>query len=82
MRYLCSKITYAAVQGKYIPSNRGYNLITRLVSIEGDLWSTPYMTVRSLLQKKVFLGGTGFVIRKDILLRIGRFTNHLVDDYE
>lgn len=72
----------AAVQGKYIPSNRRYNFLTRLVSIEGDLWSTPYMTVRSFLQKKVFLGGTGFVIRKDILLSVGRFTNHLVDDYE
>lgn len=71
----------AAVQGKYIPSNRDYNLFTKLVAIEGDLWSTPYMTARSL-QKKVFLGGTGFVIRKDILLRIGRFTNHLVDDYD
>jgi cellulose synthase/poly-beta-1,6-N-acetylglucosamine synthase-like glycosyltransferase len=72
----------AAVQGKYIPSNRGYNLFTKLVSIEGDLWSTPYMTIRSFLQKKVFLGGTGFIIRKNILLSIGRFTNHLVDDYE
>ncbi len=72
----------AAVQGKYIPSNRGFNFFTRLLSIEGDLWSTPYMTVRSFLQKKVFLGGTGFIIRKDILLNVGKFANHLVDDYE
>jgi cellulose synthase/poly-beta-1,6-N-acetylglucosamine synthase-like glycosyltransferase len=76
------KENIAAIQGMYIPSNRGYNLLTRLLSIEGDLWSTPYMTVRSILQKKVFLGGTGFVIRRNILDKVGRFTNHLVDDFE
>jgi cellulose synthase/poly-beta-1,6-N-acetylglucosamine synthase-like glycosyltransferase len=38
--------------------------------------------VRSILQKKVFLGGTGFVIRRNILDKVGRFTNHLVDDFE
>jgi cellulose synthase/poly-beta-1,6-N-acetylglucosamine synthase-like glycosyltransferase len=71
-----------AVQGKYIPSNRNYNLITKLLSIEGDLWSTPYMTARSILNKKVYLGGTGFIIRKDALIAAGGFANHLVDDYE
>lgn len=70
------------IQGKYISSNRDYNFITKLLSIEGDLWSTPYMTVRSLLQKKAYLGGTGFIIKKDILIKIGKFKNHLVDDYE
>lgn len=72
----------AAVQGRYIPSNRDYNFITALASIEGDLWSTPFMTARSFLQKKVYLGGTGYIIRKDILLKIGKFANHFVDDYE
>jgi cellulose synthase/poly-beta-1,6-N-acetylglucosamine synthase-like glycosyltransferase len=72
----------AAVQGKYLPSNRDYNFLTKLLSIEGDLWSTPYMTARSFLQKKVYLGGTGYIIRKDILIEVGKFSNHLVDDYE
>jgi cellulose synthase/poly-beta-1,6-N-acetylglucosamine synthase-like glycosyltransferase len=72
----------AAIQGRYIPSNRDYNLITMLLSIEGDLWSTPYMTIRSFLGKRCPLGGTGYIIRKDILIEVGRFTNHLVDDYE
>lgn len=72
----------AAIQGIYVPSNRSYSLITRLVALEGDLWSTPYMTVRSLIGKKVFLGGTGFIIRKDVLNEVGNFTNHLVDDFE
>jgi cellulose synthase/poly-beta-1,6-N-acetylglucosamine synthase-like glycosyltransferase len=72
----------AGVQGRYIPSNRNYNFITKLLSIEGDLWSTPYMTTRSVLSKKVYLGGTGFIIRKDVLNAVGKFTNHLVDDYE
>lgn len=71
-----------AVQGAYIPSNREYNLLTRLLSIEGDLWSTPYMTVRSFLYKRVYLGGTGYIIRRNRLLQIGGFMNHLVDDYE
>jgi cellulose synthase/poly-beta-1,6-N-acetylglucosamine synthase-like glycosyltransferase len=73
---------YAAVQGRYVPSNRDHNLLTRLLSLEGDLWSTPYMTVRSLLGQKVFLGGTGYIIRTDVLNEIGNFTNHLVDDFE
>jgi cellulose synthase/poly-beta-1,6-N-acetylglucosamine synthase-like glycosyltransferase len=72
----------AGVQGRYVPSNRNYNFITKLLSIEGDLWSTPYMTTRSILSKKVYLGGTGFIIRKDVLNAVGKFTNHLVDDYE
>ncbi len=73
---------FAAVQGRYIPSNRNYNLIARLLSLEGDLWSTPFMTARTFLDKRCGLGGTGYVIRKDILLEVGGFTNHLVDDYE
>jgi poly-beta-1,6-N-acetyl-D-glucosamine synthase len=73
---------YAAVQGRYIPSNRNYSLIARLLSLEGDLWSTPFMTARTFLDKRCGLGGTGYIIRKDILLKVGGFTNHLVDDYE
>ena len=73
---------YAAVQGRYIPSNRNYSLIARLLSLEGDLWSTPFMTARTFLDKRCGLGGMGYIIRKDILLDVGGFTNHLVDDYE
>ena len=73
---------YAAVQGRYIPSNRDYSLITKLLSIEGDLWSTPYMTARSFLEKRCPLGGTGYIVRKDVLIEEGLFANHLVDDYE
>jgi cellulose synthase/poly-beta-1,6-N-acetylglucosamine synthase-like glycosyltransferase len=72
----------AAVQGKYVPSNRDYNIVTRLLALEGDLWSTPYMTARDLLGQKVFLGGTGYIIRTDVLNEVGNFTNHLVDDFE
>ena len=73
---------YAAVQGRYVPSNRNYSFVTRLLSIEGDLWSTPYMTARTALDKRGGLGGTGYILRKDILLEVGGFKNHLVDDYE
>ena len=39
-------------------------LITKLFSIEGDLWSTPYMTARSFLDKRCPLGGTGYIVKK------------------
>ena len=40
------------------------------------------MTVRTALDQRGGLGGTGYILRKDILLEVGGFTNHLVDDYE
>jgi cellulose synthase/poly-beta-1,6-N-acetylglucosamine synthase-like glycosyltransferase len=73
---------YVAVQGRYIPSNRDYSFITKLLGIEGDLWSTPYSTTRALLDQRCGLGGTGYIIRKDVLMEVGGFANHLVDDYE
>jgi cellulose synthase/poly-beta-1,6-N-acetylglucosamine synthase-like glycosyltransferase len=73
---------YAAVQGRYIPSNRNFNFVTRMLAMEGDLWSTPFMTIRSHFGSRTPLGGTGYIIRKDILIRVGMFVNHLVDDYE
>ena len=73
---------YVAVQGRYIPSNRDYSLITKLLAIEGDLWSTPYSTTRALIDQRCGLGGTGYIIRKDVLTDVGGFANHLVDDYE
>jgi cellulose synthase/poly-beta-1,6-N-acetylglucosamine synthase-like glycosyltransferase len=73
---------YCAVQGRYIPSNRSFNFVTRMLALEGDLWSTPFMTIRTWLGRRCPLGGTGYIIRKDILLKVGIFANHLVDDYE
>ena len=72
----------AAVQGRYIPSNRSYNFITRMLALEGDLWSTPFMTFRNVKTRRTPLGGTGYIVRKDILIKVGGFANHLVDDYE
>jgi len=73
---------YAAVQGRYIPSNRNYNFITRMLALEGDLWSAPFMATRDAFEKRCPLGGTGYIIRKDVLIDVGGFANHLVDDYE
>jgi cellulose synthase/poly-beta-1,6-N-acetylglucosamine synthase-like glycosyltransferase len=73
---------YCAVQGRYIPSNRSFNFVTRMLALEGDLWSTPFMTIRTWLGRRCPLGGTGYIIRKGILLKVGMFANHLVDDYE
>lgn len=73
---------YAAVQGRYIASNRSFNFVTRMLALEGDLWSTPFMTIRSHFGRRTPLGGTGYIVRKDILTKVGMFANHLVDDYE
>jgi cellulose synthase/poly-beta-1,6-N-acetylglucosamine synthase-like glycosyltransferase len=73
---------YAAVQGRYIASNRNFNFVTKMLALEGDLWSTAFMTVRSHLGRRCALGGTGYIVRKDILAKVGMFANHLVDDYE
>jgi cellulose synthase/poly-beta-1,6-N-acetylglucosamine synthase-like glycosyltransferase len=73
---------YAAIQGRYIPSNRDYSFVSKMLAIEGDLWSTPYMTARTFLNKRCGLGGTGYIIRRDVLIEVGGFSNHLVDDYE
>jgi cellulose synthase/poly-beta-1,6-N-acetylglucosamine synthase-like glycosyltransferase len=53
-----------------------------LLSLEGDLFSIPYMTVKSFLDKRTSLGGTGYIIRKDILQAMGGFRNSLIDDFE
>ncbi len=39
------------------------------------------MTAQTIIDKKCGLWGTGYIIKKDILLKVGGFTNHLVDDY-
>lgn len=72
----------AAVQGRYMPSNRNYNFITRMLALEGDIWSAPYNTFRDVLDGRVGLGGTGYIIRRDTLNVVGGFKNHLVDDFE
>jgi cellulose synthase/poly-beta-1,6-N-acetylglucosamine synthase-like glycosyltransferase len=72
----------AAVQGKLLPNNRHHNIITQLLSLEGDLFSIPYMTIKTLLDKRTALGGTGYIIRKNILLKVGGFKNSLIDDFE
>lgn len=73
---------FAAVQGKIVASNREYNRNTKLLALEGDLYSTPFMTVRSLFEKRAPLGGTGLVISRDALMRAGGFKNALIDDFE
>ena len=72
----------AAVQGKIVPSNRHYSLISELLSLESDLFSVPYMTAKSILDKRTALGGTGYIIKKEILSNVGGFRNSLIDDFE
>ena len=72
----------AAVQGKISSSNRDYNMQTRMLSLEGDMFSTPFMAIRHLFDKRTPLGGTGLILRKDILEEVGGFANALIEDFE
>ncbi|MGD8431029.1 MAG: glycosyltransferase [Nitrosopumilaceae archaeon] len=73
---------YAAVQAKICSSNPDYNIQTKMLSLEGDMFSTPFMAVRHLLDKRTPLGGTGSIIKKDALAKIGGFANALIEDFE
>jgi cellulose synthase/poly-beta-1,6-N-acetylglucosamine synthase-like glycosyltransferase len=73
---------YAAVQGKIVGSNRNYSVVSRLLALESEMFSAPFMAVRHFLDKRVPLGGTGLLIRKDILQAVGAFHNELIDDFE
>jgi cellulose synthase/poly-beta-1,6-N-acetylglucosamine synthase-like glycosyltransferase len=73
---------YAAVQGRVYPINRNYNFVTKMLSLEDDLWSDPIMTARTLLGRRCPLLGTGFIINKRVLMEVGGFGKSLVDDYE
>jgi cellulose synthase/poly-beta-1,6-N-acetylglucosamine synthase-like glycosyltransferase len=73
---------YAAIQGRVFPINRGYNFVTKMMAMEDDLWQEPIMTTRTIFGERCPLLGTGFIIRKDILVQEGMFGNALVDDYE
>jgi biofilm PGA synthesis N-glycosyltransferase PgaC len=73
---------YAAVQGKIVGSNRNYSLVSRLLALESEMFSVPFMAVRHFLDKRVPLGGTGLLIRKDTLHAVGAFHNELIDDFE
>ncbi len=73
---------YVGVQGRVLPINRNYNLLTRLLAMEDDMWSEPILTTRTVLGERCPLLGTGFILKKDILVHEGMFTNSLVDDHE
>ena len=73
---------YAAVQGLITSSNKDYNIITQMLTLEGDLYSNMFMAVRDHFGKRVPLGGTGIIIKKNILLKVGKFTNSLIDDFD
>lgn len=73
---------FAAVQGKISSSNREYNTITKLLSLEGDMFSTPFMAIRHCFDKRTPLGGTGFILKKEALEKVGGFANALIEDFE
>jgi len=73
---------FAGVQGKIVSANRDYNKLTKMLSLEGYMFSTPFMAVRHFLDKRTPLCGTGFILSKQILEKIGGFSNALIEDFE
>jgi cellulose synthase/poly-beta-1,6-N-acetylglucosamine synthase-like glycosyltransferase len=70
---------YAAVHGLIDSSNKDYNIIMQLLTLEGDLYSKIFMAARAYFDNRVPLGGTGLIIKKNILIKVGKFTNSLID---
>ena len=73
---------FAGIQGKIVSANRDYNRLTKMLSLEGYMFSTPFMAVRHFLDKRTPLCGTGFILDKKILEKIGGFSNALIEDFE
>jgi cellulose synthase/poly-beta-1,6-N-acetylglucosamine synthase-like glycosyltransferase len=73
---------FAGIQGKIVSANRDYNRLTKMLSLEGYMFSTPFMAVRHFLDKRTPLAGTGFMLSKKILEKIGGFSNALIEDFE
>lgn len=73
---------FAGIQGKIVSANRNYNRLTKMLSLEGYMFSTPFMAVRHFLDKRTPLCGTGFILSKTILEKIGGFSNALIEDFE
>ncbi len=79
---VASDENYAAAQGRYVPSNRNFNFVTRMLALHGDLLSTPFMTEGNVLGSRTLLGATGYIVLKDVLAKMGMFTNYFVNDCE
>ena len=73
---------FAGIQGKIASANRDYNRLTKMLSLEQYMFSTPFMAVRHFLDKRTPLCGTGFILNKKILEKIGGFSNALIEDFE
>ena len=73
---------FAAVQGKIVSSNSDYSLQTKMLSLEGDMFSTPFMAFRHKVDKRTPLGGTGSILKKTALQKVGGFSNALIEDFE
>ncbi|WP_337863506.1 glycosyltransferase family 2 protein [Nitrososphaera sp.] len=72
----------AAVHGRYVPGDKSYSFVTWMLALAGGLRLAPVTSRRFMLDRRVALGGTAYIIDRDALLEAGGFENHPVDDYE
>ncbi|MCD6568685.1 glycosyltransferase [bacterium] len=71
-----------AIQSTLLTSNSKGYLLSFLQEIEYDIFSSISWTGRSVLNLPCFLAGTGILVKKQILERIGGWSNSLVEDFE
>ena len=72
-----------AVQGKQRCLNRDQNMLTKLVSFEGELWSHNYLRGKDALGLFVSVTGSCYFVRKDVLLEVGGWdSSSLSEDME
>jgi cellulose synthase/poly-beta-1,6-N-acetylglucosamine synthase-like glycosyltransferase len=72
--------TVAAVQGKTLSINSKENMLTQLISYEEAVWCEAYLRGKDVLNLFVHLKGSCQFIRRDVLERLGGFSEAVLSE--
>lgn len=71
-----------AIQVKLSTKNPNFNLLTKCQQLEYEMFGMPFWEGRSVLGLSCTIGGTGVMIRREILESVGGWDNELIEDYD
>ncbi|MBC7328602.1 glycosyltransferase family 2 protein [bacterium] len=71
-----------AIQVRLGTKNPNFNLLTKCQQIEYDLFGMPFWEGRAALGLSCTIGGTGVVIRRQILQEVNGWENELIEDFD
>jgi len=71
-----------AIQVRLGTKNASFNLLTKCQELEYDLFGMPFWEGRSKLGLSCTIGGTGVIIRKEILEAVNGWENELIEDFD